>query len=201
MYYRFALLLSVLTVSLGSPPRAAAEAVLWPHFELGVDLHGAVSLDGGRCRREQTDVVGCTGLAYGLLTVAPGLRFSPLLSVAAVPGIGLADRATVLQLTAEGRLHPLGLRSLDPSLGLDAGLIGLVDRLPQDEVGPATQLSHFAASFSAFVSFAWQLTDAVALQLHARVRYLGFPGDDVLARVSYRSTWLGSMGVGANLRL
>jgi hypothetical protein len=30
---------------------------------------------------------------------------------------------------------------------------------------------------------------------------LGFPGDDVLARVSYQSTWLGSMGVGGNLRL
>lgn len=199
--YRLLFLLSVLTVSLGSPPRAAAEAALWPRFELGMDLHGAVSLDGGRCRREGSDVVGCTGLAYGLLTVAPGLRFSPLLSVAAVPGIGLADGATILQLTAEGRLHPLGMRAFDPSLGLDAGLIGLFDHLPQDEVGPAMQMSHFAASFSAFVSFAWQLTDAVALQLNARVRYLGFPGDDVLARVSYQSTWLGSMGVGVNLRM
>jgi hypothetical protein len=199
--YRLAYLLIFIGVSLAVPPWAAAETTpAWPRFELGLDLQGAIALDGGRCRREQSDVIGCSGLAYGLLSVAPGVRISPLLSVAAVPGIGLSDRSTVLQLTAEGRLHPLGMGRFDPSLGIDAGLLGFVDRLQADEVGPETQMSHYAATFSALVGFAWQLTDAVALQLNARIRYLGFPLDDAFARVSYESTWLGAVGLGTNLR-
>lgn len=206
---KLAYVLMIVGLSLAAPPWAAADAgaeteteqSIWPRFELGVDLQGAAAFDGGRCRREQSDVIGCSGLAYGLLSVAPGLRFSPLLSVAAVPGFGLSDGSTVLQLTAEGRLHPLGMGVFDPSFGLDAGLIGFVDRVQQDEVGPKTQMSHFAATFSAIVAVAWQLTDALALQLHARIRYLGFSVDDPFARVSYESTWTGGIGIGVNLRL
>jgi hypothetical protein len=201
---RLAYLLMALGVALVAPPCAAAESAAseqpaWPRFELGLDLQGAIALDGGRCRRTESDAIGCSGLGYGLLSVAPGLRVSPWLSVAAVPGLGLSERSTVLQLTAEGRLHPLGVGGFDPSLGLDAGLIGFVDRLPEDEVGPKTQLSHFAATFSALVGFAWQLTDVLALQLNARLRYLAFPAESTFARVSYESTWLGALSLGTTL--
>lgn len=170
-------------------------------FELGLSLNGAVSLEGGRCTREATDLVACTGLAYGMVSVAAGVRLHRWLSLGVVQGIGLAERATVWQLTAEARVHPLHGGVFDPSLGIDAGLIQLFDRLPDGEVGPAEQVNNLAGTLSALVELAWQLTDAFALHLDVRARYLGFPRDfEVLERVSYRTTWMVGAGLGARYR-
>jgi len=170
-------------------------------FELSLSLNGAVSLEGGRCTREASDLVGCTGLAYGMVSVAAGVRLHRWLSLGVVQGIGLAERATVWQLTAEARVHPLHGGVFDPSLGIDAGFIQLFDRLPDSEVGRAEQVNNLAGTLSALVELAWQLTDAFSLHLDVRARYLGFPRDfEVLERVSYRTTWMVSAGLGARYR-
>ena len=198
----------VVGLMLVMPPLAAASetdastsASDRPRFELALSLEGAASLEGGRCTRELSDVVGCSGLAYGLLSVAPGVRLNHWLSLAVVNGIGLAERATLWQLTAEARVHPLGAGTFDPSFGFDAGLIQLFDRIPSNEVGPAEQVNNLAGTLSVLAEAAWQLTDAFALHLQVRARYLDFPRDyEVFERVSYRTTWLAGTSLGARYR-
>jgi hypothetical protein len=179
------------------PRLAFAETSLRP-IEIGLAGHAGV-VGGEMCSHLENDVVGCTtGTTFLDVQLAPRWRLSHLLSLGAVGGASFAgaphdiDSQTWWRAEAEARVHPFDPGDLDFALGVDAGLIAVVDHVDAArtfELALARTDSHFAPAIGASGAIEFDVTSAFALGIEMRVFSFLFDGSraDTLGTGSFTS--------------
>ncbi len=121
-----------------------------PPIELGAGLHAAIAF-GNDCRSTSSDVSGCGagGTLFGF-HLAPRWRLSPEFSVGALGGLSWSGDSwgnvvtKWFTLEAEGRWHVVGAGTVDPWIGIDAGVVLDVEGVPASDIYPANSFTQAA---------------------------------------------------------
>jgi hypothetical protein len=202
---RPALGVCILAIMLGSSPAAAEDdddlgeagtrERRVAHLELGAGGHVGYS-SGNTCARIASDVVGCQGgNVFAGLTLAPRWRFDPAWSLGATgaaswaDGVSLGQSLSWWRVSLEARWHPQRGAGIDPWLGLDAGVVALVQDVEADELGPDRSYSGVAPALGASFGLAIPLADALALGFDLRgfLHLFGGSAEDVFPEPDYEN--------------
>jgi hypothetical protein len=190
-------LIGLAAVSALSPLSASAETTPRP-IEIGLAGHAGV-VGGNICSHLESDVVGCTaGTTFLDVQLAPRWRLSHLLSLGAVGGASFAgaphdvDSQNWWRAEAEARVHPFDPGDLDFALGVDFGLIAVIDRVDAMRTfdrAPARTDSHLAPAIGALGELAFDVSSGFALGIEMRVFSFLFHGSsaDTIGTGSFTS--------------
>lgn len=156
------------------PPVAAT---FRPHWEVGIAAQLMYGIEGARCTRVASDVVGCSELAMFTFEFAPRYRFRDF-SLGAVTQLGKGDSVSLLRLGAEARYQPVDTVDVEPWLGADAGAAVLIDALPTDELGPAKSFVTVAPALGISLGVDFALGETVSLGISTRLLWLALGARD-----------------------
>lgn len=164
----------------------------------------AAMLFGDTCRREASDVIGCSsngGYAGGHLATA--FRLAPLWSVGVRGSASAGTRATWWQANAFARWHVAGAAYPDLWLGVDAGLVAIAEHVEAGELGPATTRTKTAPAVGLEAGIDFPLARILTLGPSLRGLVVPFSGIDyAVDRGSSYATQIGvELGLGATLLL
>jgi hypothetical protein len=164
---------------MGLSPGAAAEP-RWGPVDLTTGAHAGVVFDDV-CRREASDLVGCTPMAFVGLDLGSHYHLREtwalgLLASFASAGVDDQDRRTLWSAALEGRVTPLHGPRARFHLSLDAGVVAAVDRLAAGELGGAETTRAWAPAFGVASSVEWTV-GSVRVGPTARGFVVLFDGD------------------------
>jgi len=130
-----------------------------------------------------TDVLECSqGFFMNGIHLAPRWRVAPAFSVGLlgsaswVSNLGFESH-TFWSAEAEGRWHPVVGSSVDPWLGIDAGVMTIVDRYDQTPYSPEQKFVHASPMLGVGIGTDFQLASFLAIGPALR-GFLIFSGDD-----------------------
>jgi hypothetical protein len=158
-----------------STAKAQDEPSSWLELTVG----GQMTLGLGRvCRREASDVVGCTGLGVAGFELSPRWRIDPHWAIGALAQLGWGgsdqESSALWRFTAEGRWLPFGSPFVAPWFGVDGGVALAVDELDGDELGGARTYRSAAPTLGAAVGVDFVVLRQLALGLELRGVLLAF---------------------------
>jgi hypothetical protein len=146
----------------------------YPPVELTVGAHVAL-LFGDATTRSASDVVTITS-ATSLVGAhfGPRYRFLPTLSFGARGAVSFAGSSTFWQGELDARVHPFGVHHPDLWIGVDGGLVAVVQQLEESELGPTTTSTSTAPLFGAGLGIDFLLTPFLAVGPELRGVFVPF---------------------------
>lgn len=160
-----------------APDLQPSAASFRPHWEIGIAAQLAYGIEGSRCRREASDVIGCSELGMFTFEFAPRYRFRRF-SLGALTQLGRGDSMSELHVGAEARLRPVDTVDVEPWVGANAGAAFLFDTLPMDELGPAKSFVTVAPALGLSLGLDFALGETVSLGVSTRLLWLVFGARD-----------------------
>jgi hypothetical protein len=170
----------------------AAQVRAHAHAEVGAPGHHDVELSAGAhagfalgdvCERPASDVIACMGgLGLAGLHLAPRWRAAGAWSFGAFGSVSwgrITDQhgLNVWLAEAQARFHPLGAGTVDLSIGLGAGVVGIATAIAADELGPAREGTETAPALSVQLAVDFGLTRSLRLGPELRAFGWLFSGD------------------------
>jgi hypothetical protein len=195
------------TDDVASEGAAPAERTELSRFELGLGPHAGVRA-GDACRPVLSDVMTCES-TQALIGwhVAPRYRATQRLAIGVLGAVTLGERSAVHTRTwwrigAEGRLHPLTPAAVDLWIGVDAGLVAVVDRL-FGEFDPERTYTRYAPALGAKLGVDLLVARwlAISPELHGFAFLFGQESSAIAPRPVYGTQVGATLGVSGTLLL